>query len=1163
MEESGKSSPDRLTAVPKISILGATPIQSPENSSDDEARTVSQHTETDNEGANAGSNVMDGENERVNDGSNVMAGENGADDISEEHTLAVQNDDDLDTENGDESHETIPSEDNDEEIDEVTESHDVNQRDPEKDEQGATEEDINKSSSVSETIIGKSDVVNGDHQVPAMSVSLDSGIASFAATSASTKAADTTNMRASADGSPDDRSADTVKEEDAASDVTPDVDRGQVDGDVEEDIDFTIDTDDYGQGGSGLPPQLGNFMFLSGMPPWGTGMSPMGSLLADIITAKMEDEDRQADTTREEQTNRRRMKRESSEDDASSLEEQEDKWQDLMRLLEEQYQQQLLMQQQQHDQQLKMVQTQVEYLAKRKQQRKARYQAQMKTQERKKDNASDAKEQTQSKKEDGHSEMKEGDEDTLEKEESEDVDGAVHVNGSGDVDGTVHEEAVKSQDEVIKAVDEKGDARDIQEDKVSKSPASVTTADKKTTNADQHNDSEVTVLSDYSYWRVEEQDSFKELPNITSNEMTSSPNTDDGAGSSPPVLHRSFSSPTMSDAFLNSSQRLTLREKHARHMADLRAYYEAEINELKDQLSSSSNVKTKSPYRRLERNNAKLKERCERLEIALKSANSRIEELENTVLNLQIQVTDGAQRYEIACGTVKALEQRIENLKLYCKQKESQLQRADRRNRELDVSLQNAYRLQDEQYSRTDSKSQEILEKLMVEYEALGNEHDNTKIQLSKTETDLYDSKSEVANLKRTVSKLELEIKRLDRENTIMRECGYSPTISLSRMKDKLSETRPSTEPPSTHRKWLQSSVDYNMFTGEDKSNAKTDLTTSYLGNSLLNSTGGPSSRNVSGYYGSLVASSNDPCRPISPMIRAAVQLDKWKESEKQRQTSPGHSSPSPSKVDFTSTYARLPDTRTSPRSSSFTRSPRSNMGHSMTSPGRSYINSTHDTSPRFQGLLNKSDSNTTRFDISAHDLERPVRDDSPRKVERSPARDWLLDSPNTTARSAMSNSSPRTTPTSNKRRSPQSRVSDSNAATRLDFSSTPRTDVGTPADAVLERVKTGVYTASPRYEKTSKKSKESPEQRKHANNSESEIMQRIRKIRETEKRLDELIEEKKQLESSLSRIPNSGPRATPQTRRDQEKIEKRLDDIASELGTIRMILRKHHVIKT
>ena len=77
------------------------------------------------------------------------------------------------------------------------------------------------------------------------------------------------------------------------------------------------------------------------------------------------------------------------------------------------------------------------------------------------------------------------------------------------------------------------------------------------------------------------------------------------------------------------------------------------------------------------------------------------------------------------------------------------------------------------------------------------------------------------------------------------------------------------------------------------------------------------------------------------------------------------------------------------------------------------------------------------------------------------------------------------------------------------------------------------------------------------------EYTAKIRTLAETERFFDELTKEKDQIEAALSRMPSTGGRTTLQTRLNQEALEDRLEKINRELGSVRMTLKKFHVLRT
>lgn len=64
-----------------------------------------------------------------------------------------------------------------------------------------------------------------------------------------------------------------------------------------------------------------------------------------------------------------------------------------------------------------------------------------------------------------------------------------------------------------------------------------------------------------------------------------------------------------------------MRQKHSRHLEDMKAYYEQELHDLRHKLTSSTAVTQHEMYLSLENENQKLRERCRVLEEELLRAN--------------------------------------------------------------------------------------------------------------------------------------------------------------------------------------------------------------------------------------------------------------------------------------------------------------------------------------------------------------------------------------------------------------------------------------------------------------------------------------------------------------------------------------------------------------
>lgn len=73
--------------------------------------------------------------------------------------------------------------------------------------------------------------------------------------------------------------------------------------------------------------------------------------------------------------------------------------------------------------------------------------------------------------------------------------------------------------------------------------------------------------------------------------------------------------------FNSISLRLSLRQKHLRHLADMKAYYENELAELREKLTSAETVSRHSSFIKMEAENERMRQRCRVLEEELLRAN--------------------------------------------------------------------------------------------------------------------------------------------------------------------------------------------------------------------------------------------------------------------------------------------------------------------------------------------------------------------------------------------------------------------------------------------------------------------------------------------------------------------------------------------------------------
>ncbi|NXM01957.1 MPP9 phase, partial [Tyrannus savana] len=219
--------------------------------------------------------------------------------------------------------------------------------------------------------------------------------------------------------------------------------------------------------------------------------------------------------------------------------------------------------------------------------------------------------------------------------------------------------------------------------------------------------------------------------------------------------------------------RQNLREKHARHVADLRAYYDSEIQSLKQQLEAKQRIPSAQDLRKINQSLADrcywchlcVLSRCEQLDAALNEASARIKALENKNNLLEKQV-EWRERFQALSSTSKALQERLEEMRTSHKEKDNTISRLQSRLRELEEAFEKAYKLSDNKNTRLKEENK-MFQNLLGEYESLGKEHERVKDTLNTTENRLLDANTQIADLKRTIGKLEAQLKQVEHENTL------------------------------------------------------------------------------------------------------------------------------------------------------------------------------------------------------------------------------------------------------------------------------------------------------------------------------------------------------------------------------------------------------------
>ncbi|NXX94980.1 MPP9 phase, partial [Centropus bengalensis] len=583
----------------------------------------------------------------------------------------------------------------------------------------------------------------------------------------------------------------------------------------------------------------------------------------------------------------------------------------------------------------------------------------------------------------------------------------------------------------------------------------------------------------------------------------------------------SLSVTSVEDPVLMSKIRQNLREKHARHIADLRAYYESEIHSLKQQLEASHKTASSEDLQKINQN---LADRCDQLDAALNEASARIKALENKNNMLEKQVADWRERFHAASNASKVLQERIEEMRTNNKEKDNTISRLKSRLKDLEEAFEKAYKLSDNKNTRLKEESK-MFQNLLGEYESLGKEHERVKDTLNTTENKLLDANTQISDLKRTISKLEAQLKQVEHENTLkLRHIteGHLRTPCANKV----------ATPDVSRRKWLVPGAEYSIFTGQplevqeiprDNRLEETYIPSRHHSPPEKDSSQEDSSINTIGKKENEMSE--------APIIKAFKELEEGKaykdwgtQTEKDdisaktlsRRQTVGFVETSlvPNRSPEKGRDQHRPKRYSPPSGQRSSSLPPSNR-KSSSAPTRREImlapvsvtyspkrSPKENLSPGFSHLLGRNENTVTRFDILLDDLE-------------------------TGTPSILQHNNPRK---------------------RLQFLSLDDAE-GNLAAAWDER------SIGQKYEAALTPCE-----------GDFKYAARIKTLAETERLFDELTQEKQQAKIIFIlqfRIPSSGGRMTLQARLNQEALEDRLERINRDLGSIRMTLKRFHVLRT
>uniref|UniRef100_A0A674K189 M-phase phosphoprotein 9 n=1 Tax=Terrapene triunguis TaxID=2587831 RepID=A0A674K189_9SAUR len=608
----------------------------------------------------------------------------------------------------------------------------------------------------------------------------------------------------------------------------------------------------------------------------------------------------------------------------------------------------------------------------------------------------------------------------------------------------------------------------------------------------------------------------------------------------------SISVTSFEDPVMLSKIRQNLRKKHARHIADLRAYYDSEIHSLKQQLEASHKTASSEELKKINQN---LVDRCDQLDAALNEASTRMRTLENKNNMLEMQVTDWRERFYAVSNTSKVLQERIEEMRTSHKEKDNTISRLKSRLKDLEEAFEKAYKLSNNKDARLKEENK-MFQDLLGEYESLGKEHERVKDTLNATENKLLDANTQISDLKRTISKLEAQIKQVEHENM----------LKLRHITETFHSNSKLTTSDVNRRKWLIPGAEYSIFTGQPLENQESIMDNRLEETYIPSRHHSPPEKDPSqedSLTNVMAKKENEP--PDTPIMKAFKELEEGKafkswgtQTEKEdTSTKTSHRRQTVGFNESTFSANRSPEKCRDQQRPKRYSSPSGQRSSSLPPSNRKANTPTRreimlapvsvtyspkrspreNLSPGFSHLVGKNENTMTRFNILLDDLET----------------------------------------------APTSTLQHSNPRKRLQFLSLDdiegRQHSGKGIDSCVKHsscteslhtgMKKGTVASAWEERNIPHKNEQSIPPPVVPYDVDFKYTSGIKTLAEIERHFDELTQEKQQIEAALSRIPGSGGRTTLQARLNQEALEDRLERINRDLGSIRMTLKRFHVLRT
>ncbi|GFR97146.1 M-phase phosphoprotein 9 [Elysia marginata] len=588
-----------------------------------------------------------------------------------------------------------------------------------------------------------------------------------------------------------------------------------------------------------------------------------------------------------------------------------------------------------------------------------------------------------------------------------------------------------------------------------------------------------------------------------------------------------------SEDFLSPRTRINLREKHARHLADLRAYYEEELRDMRQMLQASQRKLERSggdgpgstqsqaqglslqqpPGKSMEekilsKENEELRQRCRELQDDYHDSKSEIRELQQKIQGLEIRAADYAERYDQSQAQVLSLGSRLEELTEFAKEKESSSSDLEAKNKRVAESLQMAYK-KEKELTESLHSAKTTIQRLVDKYEMLEKDYTILKESAAANQEKLLQSRHEAIETNNKLSRLEMDNKQFQHDNEIL--------------KHELTMTRSSLSMRTSYEDSFSPS--HSREQGKANHSASTSLRNRSRDRSQHNSSPNPVRKSKPRQ----TSPDDQPIGPTdeslrSPILRAEEEL-------RRLQGSVGGAAGSRSSEFAPKLQRKFYGTEVPPH----TRATPTNRNRSSFSPNSKTLSPLEKKGR--SAPLNRDSVRGSRASTNTKQASKAEPLNYITERERS-GKTGNLD----------------------KKSRDNFTDKDQNSSSKKPVSATN----GMSGDIAMERIRSGDIVSRPDWEdmytsmvpsRSSSNGIESSNNR--AATREQILQERVQNIDNLEKKYDKLVTQKRKYESSLSKLPVHGHRG------EKERLEAELDQLDKELGSVRMSLKRFHVLKS